>query len=81
VNWNPLPEGRGQGEGGAVMNERDERKAKDKREPEKDSGAEASQVRPISIREWLLSDKARGELNIPDRKHFRMRPSPDFSED
>ncbi len=63
------------------MNKCDERKAKDKREPEKDASKEASQVRPISIKEWLMSDKARGKLNIPDRKHFRMRPPPDFSED
>lgn len=29
----------------------------------------------MTIKDWLLSDKARGELNIPDRKlHRRRKP-------
>ncbi len=29
---------------------------------------------PITIREWLMSDKARGDLILPDRKAYRRRP-------
>ena len=29
---------------------------------------------PITIREWLMSDVGRGDLNIPDRKAYRRRP-------
>jgi antitoxin Phd len=32
----------------------------------------------MTIKEWLMSDAGRGELNIPDRKKYRMRPIPDF---
>jgi antitoxin Phd len=32
----------------------------------------------MTIKEWLMSDIGRGELNIPDRKNYRLRPIPDF---
>jgi antitoxin Phd len=45
------------------------------------SVAEWRRINPqprMSIKDWLLSDVGRGELNIPDRKAYRMRPIPDF---
>ena len=34
-----------------------------------------------NIKEWLLAPEARGEIPIPPRDSYRMRPAPDFSDD
>lgn len=31
-----------------------------------------------NLKEWLLADEARGDLNIPSRKDLRLRPPPDL---
>lgn len=33
------------------------------------------------IKEWLLAPEARGDIPIPPRDGYRMRPPPDFSDD
>jgi antitoxin Phd len=33
-----------------------------------------------SLKEWLLAPEARGELNIPPRGRFRLRPPPTFED-
>ena len=39
------------------------------------------QTRYRSVKEWLLAPEARGEIPLPDRKTFRLRPLPDLFED
>lgn len=31
-----------------------------------------------TLKEWLLADTSKGDLNIPPRKRYRMRPPPTF---
>ena len=33
------------------------------------------------IKEWLLAPEARGDIPIPPRDGYRMRPPPDFGDD
>jgi prevent-host-death family protein len=34
--------------------------------------------KPVTLKEWLMSDKARGDLVLPDRKTYRRRPPSTF---
>lgn len=34
-----------------------------------------------SVKEWLLAPEARGDIPLPDRQAFRLRPLPDLFED
>ena len=37
-----------------------------------------NQTRRPTLKEWLLADRPRGELNIPPRGRLRRRPPPTF---
>ena len=39
------------------------------------------QTKYRSVKEWLLAPEARGDIPLPDRKSFRLRPLPDLFED
>ena len=34
-----------------------------------------------SVKEWLLAPEARGDIPLPDRQAFRLRPLPDLFDD
>jgi antitoxin Phd len=36
--------------------------------------------KPMDLKEWLLTDFARGELNIPSRRKWRRRPPIKFDD-
>jgi prevent-host-death family protein len=37
-----------------------------------------NQTKRLTLKEWLLADTPKGDLNIPPRKRYRMRPPPTF---
>lgn len=39
------------------------------------------QTKYRSVKEWLLAPEARGDIPLPDRQSFRLRPLPDLFED
>jgi hypothetical protein len=51
-----------------------------KKAPEKRQDETVKPARPRTLKEWLLADTPRGDLNIPPRKRWLSRPPPDFSD-
>ena len=37
-----------------------------------------NRTKRLTLKEWMLADAPRGDLNIPPRKRYRMRPPPTF---
>jgi antitoxin Phd len=37
-----------------------------------------SRPKYATIKDWLLADEARGDLNIPPRRKWRLRPPPEL---